>query len=747
MMESIYLEHLKQNETIQTQEEAHLEHILSIARSELTGIRQSMERMEEEMQAEKREARENITYGIRDMTSPDDFEAFVELSQSMSHVDKMVSDYDEYKKRIAMLRELIQTPYFARIDFQFDDGFTEAIYIGRRSLSDKVTKDICIYDWRAPIASVFYRFMTGSAYYDAPCGRIDGQLLLKRQFEIRDSTLQYFFDSDLNINDEILRQLLSQNTSPKMKAIVETIQADQDIIIRDMENDLLMVQGVAGSGKTSIALHRAAYLLYQGVQSGLTADSILVLSPNSTFEDYIDSVLPELGEENVTTVVFETLLHDLLRDRSLQSHFDCLEQAMIDSKGQSIALTGFRLKTSEHFLELLHSYIENYADYGIEYRDIYYHGTCIITKKQLKERLKRRPEVSLGTRLKQLQTYVLELAFGTGKRRAPAEEIAAFLQMLQEFLTPDIFTLYRSFFASESIYEELLTEVGGAEVLDAVIQSTMEGISVGPIPYEDAMALAYLSLHFSEKGIRRHIRQVVINEAQDYYPIQFEIIRILFPNARFTVLGDINQTLARQENMRFYREVKKRLRKEKASLVNLTKSFRCTNEILKYGLRFLDHAIELESFNRTGEEPKLTVAATKEQLAGHIFHEIAHCVAAGYGSVCLICKSAKNVTAVQESLKAYLARSEDTSLPGLLPKVILDYTGDALTGVLSLPVYLSKGLEFDAVLICDADSTTYHTEDDRKLLYISCTRALHHLSLFCEGDESPLVQYIERQTK
>ena len=122
-------------------------------------------------------------------------------------------------------------------------------------------------------------------------------------------------------------------------------------------------------------------------------------------------------------------------------------------------------------------------------------------------------------------------------------------------------------------------------------------------------------------------------------------------------------------------------------------------------------------------------------------------MAAGYGSVCLICKSAKNVTAVQESLKAYLARSEDTSLPGLLPKVILDYTGDALTGVLSLPVYLSKGLEFDAVLICDADSTTYHTEDDRKLLYISCTRALHHLSLFCEGDESPLVQYIERQTK
>ena len=721
---------MESKERTRQQEELHLQETLAIAEKELQTIRKSIEDMEAEMQKEKLEARENITYGIQDMSSPDDFEAFVELSQSMSHVDKMVADYDEYRKRVKMLETLIKTPYFARIDFRFEDGETEAIYIGRRSLSDRVSREICIYDWRAPIASVFYRFMTGDAYYDAPCGRIDGELMLKRQFEIKNSKLEYFFDSDRTINDEILRQLLSQNTSPKMKAIVETIQSEQDVVIRDMENDLLMVQGVAGSGKTSIALHRAAYLMYQGTQAGLTADSILILSPNSTFEDYIAGVLPELGEENITSAVFETLLQGILKDRTIQPHYDYLEQMMAKNEGYELAGQSMKLKTSEHFLELLNFYMENLPEYGIEYRDVFYHGKCIITKKQMKEWLLKRPQIPLGSRLRLLQEHIMELAFGTGKKHAPAEEIAAFSMQLQEFLTLDIFELYRSFLASESDYEELLTEVDSAEILDAILKETVDSLEYGPIPYDDAMVLTYLTLKFREKGMQRHIKHVVIDEAQDYYPIQFEIIRLLFPNAKYTVLGDINQTLDKQEDMRFFNQVRGRLHKKKSSLVTLTKSFRCTNEILNFSLRYLEQAPELESFNRSGDSPAFIPSKSAAELAANILREIRTCREKGYESICLISKSAQNAARLQKLLQQEVQKSADLSEKELIPKLIVNYTDEDLTGVLSLPVYLSKGLEFDAVLVCDADSFNTENEADRKLLYVSCTRALHHLALF-----------------
>ena len=211
---------------------------------------------------------------------------------------------------------MIKSPYFARIDFKFDDEDEfEKIYIGRSSLRKNSYQEMYVYDWRSPIASIFYRFMTGEAFYDAPCGRVTGELNLKRQYEIKNGKLEYFFDSDVQIVDEFLRQLLSQNTTAKMKAIVETIQHEQDVVIRDMENDLLMVQGVAGSGKTSIALHRAAYLMYQGLQTKLSANNIMIISPNSIFEQYISNVLPELGEDNVISSVFEDILSALLNGR------------------------------------------------------------------------------------------------------------------------------------------------------------------------------------------------------------------------------------------------------------------------------------------------------------------------------------------------------------------------------------------------------------------------------------------------
>lgn len=186
--------------------------------------------------------------------------------------------------------------------------------------------------------------MKGEAFYDAPCGRVTGELKLKRQYEIKNGVLKYFFDTDVQIVDEFLRQLLSQNTTAKMKAIVETIQQEQDAVIRDMENDLLMVQGVAGSGKTSIALHRAAYLMYQGLQTKLSANNIMIISPNTIFEQYISNVLPELGEDNVISVVFEDILKMLLKGRKIQSKNDFLEKIIAPSQYKKFIKTVSSLK-------------------------------------------------------------------------------------------------------------------------------------------------------------------------------------------------------------------------------------------------------------------------------------------------------------------------------------------------------------------------------------------------------------------
>lgn len=314
------------------EEENYLSHTLSAAKDQMEQSFQTVEDLKDGIMEAKKEIRENAPHGIMNLNSSDDFEAVVELSQYMNPVrDQMVS-LEEENKKIRRLEKIIKKPYFARIDFCFSlDKETEKVYIGRFPLSDQKADLRYVYDWRSPIAGVFYQFPKGAAFYEAPYGQIDGEVTLKRQYEIKGGKLEYYLDTDLNINDEILREALSQNASPKMKAIVETIQKEQDAVIRDLSSELLMVQGTAGSGKTSIALHRAAFLMYQDLKSHLTSDQILILSPNTAFEQYICQVLPELGEENVTTYTLEELLTQILKRGGIQTRTECYEKLMSES--------------------------------------------------------------------------------------------------------------------------------------------------------------------------------------------------------------------------------------------------------------------------------------------------------------------------------------------------------------------------------------------------------------------------------
>ena len=717
------------NQTEKAFEEKRLAQTISLAEEQLKQAKEAADKKKSEIIEAKKDVRENTEHGITSLYTSDGFEALVELSQYINPVTDKIIDYEEEEHKILLLEKMIKSPYFARIDFKFDDEDEfEKIYIGRSSLRKNSYQEMYVYDWRSPIASVFYRFMTGEAFYDAPCGRVTGELNLKRQYEIKNGKLEYFFDSDVQIVDEFLRQLLSQNTTAKMKAIVETIQHEQDVVIRDMENDLLMVQGVAGSGKTSIALHRAAYLMYQGLQTKLSANNIMIISPNSIFEQYISNVLPELGEDNVISSVFEDILSELLNGRKIQSRNDFLENLIVNSKYKEISRNSIEFKTSSFFREILDQFLIDIPRQWIEFEDVYYEGKCVVSRQILKDKIIGRTETPLGIKLEQLEDYILEQIFGTGKGRGHKEEKNLIKQEIQKFIKIDIVELYKILFSNEAYFYSLLQNSNLSQGIKSIWEYTRDNLEADRLYYDDAIAIAYLYLKIYGTNKYKNIKQVVIDEAQDYYPLQYEIFNLLFSNAKFTILGDMKQTLAKKEDISFYEQIQKILNKKRSSLIMLDKSFRCTNEILNFSLKFIEQSSQIKSFNRNGDSPKVYIADNSEIFIDEIVKEIKLCQEKGFQSICLICKTEKNSIYLFNKIKHKL----DIQL-------IKNGSVSDLQGVFILPVYMSKGLEFDAVLICDADSQNYHDEDDKNLLYVACTRALHKLSLFCENEVSPLI--------
>ena len=717
------------NQTEKAFEEKRLAQTISLAEEQLKQAKEAADKKKSEIIEAIKDVRENTEHGITSLYTSDGFEALVELSQYINPVTDKIIDYEEEEHKILLLEKMIKSPYFARIDFKFDDEDEfEKIYIGRSSLRKNSYQEMYVYDWRSPIASIFYRFMTGEAFYDAPCGRVTGELNLKRQYEIKNGKLEYFFDSDVQIVDEFLRQLLSQNTTAKMKAIVETIQHEQDVVIRDMENDLLMVQGVAGSGKTSIALHRAAYLMYQGLQTKLSANNIMIISPNSIFEQYISNVLPELGEDNVISSVFEDILSALLIGRKIQSRNDFLENLIVNSKYKEISRNSIEFKPSSFFREILDQFLIDIPRQWIEFEDVYYEGKCVVSRQILKDKILGRTETPLGIKLEQLEDYILEQIFGTGKGRGHKEEKNLIKQEIQKFIKIDIVELYKILFSNEAYFYSLLQNSNLSQGIKSIWEYTRENLEADRLYYDDAIAIAYLYLKIYGTNKYKNIKQVVIDEAQDYYPLQYEIFNLLFSNAKFTILGDMKQTLAKKEDISFYEQIQKILNKKKSSLIMLDKSFRCTNEILNFSLKFIEKSSQIKSFNRNGDSPKVYIADNSEIFIDEIVKEINLCQEKGFQSICLICKTEKNSIYLFNKIKHKL----DIQL-------IKNGSVSDLQGVFILPVYMSKGLEFDAVLICDADSQNYHDEDDKNLLYVACTRALHKLSLFCENEVSPLI--------
>lgn len=735
----------------------HLEQTLSVTREQLEILLESSRQSKEAILAAKRQMREDTAHSIGNLWSMDNFYQLIELNQYANPVSDKISEYEMEANKILSLQKMLLSPYFARIDFKFDgEASYEKVYIGLSSLMEEGSYEMIVYDWRSPIASVFYRFGTGKAFYEAPTGKITGEVNLKRQYEIHEGRLEYFFDADIQIKDEFLRRLLSQNASSKMKTIVETIQQDQDIIIRDMENDVMMVQGVAGSGKTSVALHRVAYLMYQGLSAKLTSNNILILSPNTLFEQYISNVLPELGEKNVNSAIFEDLLGRVLKQNPIQNKNQLLELLLIsnDIKNRSILKASMDFKGSAQFVEILKRFVGDLPKRWIEFGDVYYDGKLIADRHSLKAKMLGSKIPHLGRRLKELEHSILKIVHDRRKSRLnrlrsfvvnhtthsfEVEEVArmlsiyestALLREIRRFTDLHCLSLYRRLFSSKSCFYRLAEGLELPDCIEDILDLTRERLSSETLAYDDALALCFLQLSTTDYMDEEYvdIRQVVIDEAQDYAPLHFEILNLLFPKARYTVLGDIHQTIGKQEDLSLYDRFSSILNRKHSALVTMDKSFRCTAEILEYSTKFLHRDFKINSFSRQGDPPAVHSAHSSEALDQLLLQEVALCKEKGCQSIGLICKSQRDAAALYERLK----KQDDIGL--------IRAEGHAdLRGVFVIPVYLSKGLEFDAVLICDTDREHFGTPEDKNLLYIACTRALHRLSLFYTGEISPLL--------
>ena len=361
-------------------EQQYLDRTLGFIRENLAREEAACSDEKEQIVSARKEMWENVSFR-------GGFDNAVEAHQVLESIQAQSGRYDAAHKRIDHYRQSLESPYFARVDFTesgYESSPPEKIYIGLFTVQDEDSYETYVYDWRTPIASLFYRYETGPAQFQAPSGVIKGEVSLKRQFEIQDGKLSYFFDSDVNITDGMLREALSHNASPQMRSIVETIQRQQDRIIRDMQNEALFVQGVAGSGKTSVALHRVAFLLYEGSTQKLYANNIVIISPNNLFGSYIANVLPALGEKNVQSLTFEALFAKVYPSgqQPVLPRNQLLEE-LVTQPEDSLLHQSVNFFFSETFVRILDRYVSYYMRRMIPYTDLYYDGVLLETRQEM----------------------------------------------------------------------------------------------------------------------------------------------------------------------------------------------------------------------------------------------------------------------------------------------------------------------------------------------------------------------------
>lgn len=698
------------------------------------------------------------------VNSNEEIENVIEIAHRINQLDQEQYNLEKKLDTIKKLRKLEYTPYFGKVVFkENEEDIEEELYIGLSSFIDPALNKIYIYDWRSPISALFYEYEKGPAEYHSPGGIISGEVSQKRQFRIFRNNIEYMFDSEVKIDDEVLQEILSKNTDDKMKNIVTTIQKEQNKIIRNNNASLLIVQGAAGSGKTSIALHRVAHILYSFKDKNLTSENIVIFSPNQMFNDYISNVLPELGEENINqTTFFEYSQKFIPSEYKLEDFNQQLEYLLSPSNSTEYRERKLSIsyKASSDFLILLQNYIKYIETHLIKFEDIYYDSILIITKQELCELFYRDYIVTpVSKRLLKIRERIYKYLNPYKEQRiqeltnklkldpncVDPPRVVARLTVLQaskplmdkieKMTSVNIFELYKTLFEDINIYNKVSENTTIPMDINTICSFTVNALNTNTLFYEDIPGYLYILGELEGRPNLSKIRHVVIDEAQDYSPIQYKIFKQLFPNSSMTILGDLNQSIHPYAKTEDYDTILNIFNRKDASIHKLTKSYRSIREIVQFSRLILKSRERVDYINRVGQKPTLFKITASEAIETVIVEDMEALLNEGYKSIAVICKTESESQKVHKALHRELKERKLELNIKLIDKDSEVFS----TGLVVIPSFLSKGLEFDAVLIYNADQTSYYLEEERKLFYTICTRALHRLHLYYRERLTPLI--------
>ena len=768
-------------------EQQRVDRVVREIRNRIGSLEQRVGEVKEEIVEIRKNFWDDVTVNFEDTAEA--METFASMRQQQHVLSERERSHKHAVEQLRTLQRLRKTPYFGRIDFvENGESHVEQIYLGIGTVLNETEEGFLVYDWRAPVSSLYYDYAPGPAEYDTPSGTIEGTMELKRQFVIRDGKILSLFDTGVTIGDELLQAVLGRHSDNQMKSIVATIQKEQNRIIRNTQSRLLIVQGAAGSGKTSAALQRVAYLLYR-FRETLSADQIVLFSPNPMFNSYISTVLPELGEENMVQTTFIDYIHHRLgRMFDVENPFTQMEYALtaMEEAGYEARMQGIRYKSATGFMDVIDRYIEDLGREGMMFKNVRFRGELVISSTAIREhfygieattRIPNRIKLLVDWMLGELEAYAREemkkpwveeeiellekedyaksfSKMRREKRSARGEDIDEYdreRELLAEMVVRrqfkslrkgirrlrflDIPGLYRKLFADPHAAARFAPEANLPERWAEICELTAARLEQGEIAYEDATPYLYLQDRIEGFQTNTSIRHVFIDEAQDYTPFQFAFLRRVLPRAKLTVLGDLNQSIyahAAAENN--FAALAESYQEEETEMIVLRRSYRSTRPIVEFTSQMIPGGEEIEPFNRDGKKPTVTRVEDRAQLHAQITERIRELQEEGHQTIAVICKTA------QESQQAYDSLQQRVPL-----RLIGQETATFESGTLVIPAYLAKGVEFDAVILYNGSREQYGRESERKLFYTACTRAMHELHVYGVGEMSPFLSDVSRE--
>jgi DNA helicase-2/ATP-dependent DNA helicase PcrA len=607
-----------------------------------------------------------------------------EMRSMMAESDLQVSIMQSKGNYLQRLFRIQNKPYFGSIRFK-EEGSEEEdnIYIGITHVEDKL--DYYVHDWRSPICSMFYDYETGPASYKAPSGIIKGNIIKKRQYIIEDAELKHIFDNDLNISDSLLQEVLAEESSDKMKNIVNTIQEEQNKVIRNTEDKNLIVEGIAGSGKTSVALHRIAFLLYR--IPNLTSSNVVVFTPNKVFSEYISNVLPELGEDNTYDMTFYDLLCQNINEYKDIENFTDFISRYYKSNVDNYDMVKY--KQSDEIIKDIDSYINNLLSTIKFNNKLEYDNFIEIDTEELNNMLNYKyNRFPLFERIKEISKKIASNNYEGSTKNASSIE-----KKLKELLNIklDLKDIFNNFYQSEySKYKD--------KVNDKYLY------------YEDACIFLYIKSLLVGFNTNHVIKEIVIDEAQDYNKLQYLIIKKTFKTSNYTILGDTNQTINPYYKYDSLEELTSIF--ESSKYITLTKTYRSTGKIIDYTNKILglNHVTAIRN-------DKASDIIFRNNITKNDFLTDINNLKTISKSIAIITKNDK------EAEKVYNMLKDDLDI------MLIDGFGHIKRDLVVVPSYVAKGLEFDSVIIYTDEDNKYQ-EKDKYLFYVACTRAQHNLIIY-----------------